>query len=54
MNFFEMSYDHGGEEGVVNFERELDILTWTVRHDPFWPIATTSPLLDFETKKKNA
>jgi len=44
--FFEKAYEKGGDEGVKRFEKELDILTWTVRKDADWDVVTRSPLVE--------
>jgi F0F1-type ATP synthase delta subunit len=49
--FFETVWKHAGEPGVKTFEKELNLLTWSVRKDPEWEL-TQSPLVSLEEKNK--
>jgi len=45
MYFFEQAYANGGDEGVKTFEKELNLLTWSVRGNRVWEVQTRSPLI---------
>lgn len=50
--FFRESYQRGGDRIAKAFEVELNVLTWSVRDDADWDIATTSPFVGLEDKEK--
>jgi len=52
MQFFEKAYENGGDEGVKRFEKELDVLTWSVRKDADWEVVTRSPLVNKEWRNQ--
>jgi F0F1-type ATP synthase delta subunit len=51
MNFFESVYEKEGDVGVKTFEKQLNLLSWSVRNDPDWEL-TRSPLISVEQKSR--
>jgi len=51
MNFFESVFELEGDIGVKTFEKQLNLLSWSVRNDPDWEL-TRSPLISTEQKSQ--
>jgi len=42
--------ESGGDEAVKQFEKELNVLTWSVRKDVSWVVDTTTPIINNSTR----
>jgi F0F1-type ATP synthase delta subunit len=51
MNFFESVFEQEGDVGVKTFEKQLNLLSWSVRNDPDWEL-TRSPLITVDQKSQ--
>jgi len=49
--YFLQAHAKGGPKTVSTFEKELNVLTWSVRGDTKWEVETQSPFFDLEHKQ---